>query len=423
MTPRDLNSVAELEPRATVVVSPRQESRTIVDLLLARAAEHRRWLAAVAIAAALISTLVAFLIPKHYQSVVRIMPPEGQNPAAMLAALSGKIPPGLSEMASGMLGIKNPGPLYVDLLRSRTILDDQVTNFDLQKVYWKRYRYQARKKLVSRTDVGEDRKSGVITIAVTDNDPARAKQLADAYVAELDKLLASVSTSAARRERIFIEHRLEGAKADLESAQVDFGNFASKNSTLDIKEQTKAMVTAAADLQGRIIAAESELQGVEQTYSENNIRVRSLRARITELKRQLAKISGSGDIQPNDAIAADSLYPSIRQLPILGVQWADLYRRAKIQETIYELLTQQYELAKIQEAREIPTVRVVDPADLPERKSWPPRVLFIVAGTLLGVLGFLGWEWCSIKWNQADETSRRRLNHCARIFTRQVNLH
>ena len=107
----------------------------MLDLLLAKAAEHRRTLAMVAVVATLASTLVAFLIPKRYQSVVRIMPPEGQNPAAMLAALSGKLPTGLSELAGGMLGIKNPGPLYVDLLRSRTVLDNQVTRFDLQKVY------------------------------------------------------------------------------------------------------------------------------------------------------------------------------------------------------------------------------------------------------------------------------------------------
>src|SRR5262249_41051548 len=158
--------------------------------------------------------------------------------------------------------------------------------------------------------------------------------------------------------------------------------FASKNTTLDIKEQAKAEVETGAVLQGQLIAAESELQGLKQIYTENNVRVRSAQARIAELRQQLEKFGGTdASLDTDSSGSSQNLYPSIRKLPLLGVTWADLYRQVKIQETIYELLNQQYELTRIQEAKEIPTIRIIDPANFPEKKSWPPRLLIILIFT------------------------------------------
>ena len=227
--------------------------------------------------------------------------------------------------------------------------------------------------LEKHTAVEEDRKSGVISINVSDKTRNVPRDLAQSYVEELDRLVSQMSTSSARRERIFIEQRLVNVKRDLEDAEQQFSIFASKNGAPDIKEQAKAMVESAAVLQGQVIAAQSELEGLQQIYTNNNVRVRSLRARLAELQSQLRKLGGTDSSVTGDS--SDEMYPSIRKLPLLGVQWADLYRTMKIQETVYELLNQQYELARIQEAREIPTIRVIDPANLPEKKSWPPRLL------------------------------------------------
>jgi capsule polysaccharide export protein KpsE/RkpR len=170
------------------------------------------------------------------------------------------------------------------------------------------------------------------------------------------------------------------------------------------------MVEAAAVLQGQLMAAQSELQGLEQIYTSNNVRVRSLRARIQELQNQLQKFGGSdAPLAPDGETESKGTYPTIRELPLLGVQWADLYRRMKIQETVYELLNQQYELARIQEAREIPTVRVVDPPDVPEKKSWPPRLLIIVACTLVCFIGTLLWIFGSDHWHRIDPQDPRKL--------------
>jgi capsule polysaccharide export protein KpsE/RkpR len=235
--------------------------------------------------------------------------------------------------------------------------------------------------------------------------------MAQAYVEELDRLLSEVSTSSARRERIFIEQRLGAVKTELETAERQFSTFASKNSALDIKEQSKAEVEAAAVLQGQLIAAQSELQGLQQVYTSNNVRVRSLRARVDELQRQLERISGTDASLASDGEdpASRDLYPSIRKLPLLGVEWADLYRKTKIQETVYQLLNQQYELTRIQEAKEIPTIRVIDPANLPEKKSWPPRLLIVLAVTASALVGTTFWIVGSDYWRTIDRRDPGKL--------------
>jgi capsule polysaccharide export protein KpsE/RkpR len=280
-----------------------------------------------------------------------------------------------------------------------------IEQFDLKKHYSARTMDSTRKMLGTCTGISVDRKSQIIFITVTDENPKQAAAMAGAYIDELNHLVSELSTSSARRERVFLEGRLQTVNRDLEAAEKNFSQFASKNATLDIKEQGKAMVEAAATLQGRLIAAESELQGLRQIYADSNVRVRSAQARVDELKSQLNKIGGKGESvtevspQPND-----SLYPSIRKLPLLGVEYANLYRNTKIQEAVLEALTKEYEMAKVQEAKEIPTVKVLDAPNIPEKKSYPPRTLITLLGTVLGcsvgvliVLGSATWKAIDVR--------------------------
>jgi uncharacterized protein involved in exopolysaccharide biosynthesis len=350
--------------------------------------DHRRTLAKVFLCSLLLSAIIAFTIPKEYESTTRMMPPEQQGGmgAAMLAALAGKAMPGgaLGALAGGMLGMKDTGALFVELLQSGTIEGAVVDRFDLQKVYHKRYRQDALKKLAHRTEITQDRKSGVLTIVVTDTDRQRARDMAQAYLDQLDSLLIRVNTSAARREREFIEQRLITVQSDLEKAQVALGDFASKNTTLDVKEQTKAMVEAGAKLQAQLIVAHAEADSLGQFYGEGNVRMRAANARVGELERDLKKLGGSAS-EADQPLDSSELYPSLRQMPILAVHWADLYRQVKIKETVYDLLTEQYELARIEEVKSIPSVRVIDPPGWPEKKSFPPRLIIILTLTCLSV--------------------------------------
>lgn len=353
--------------------------------------ERRRTLKRIGVVAFILSTIIAFTLPKQYQSSTNIMPPDQQGGTAMLAALAGRVGgsagSGLGMLASGLLGTKSNGDLYIDLLSSGTVTGDLADRFHLQHVYKTKYMKDTLKKLRARTKITESKKSGVITIVVTDTDRQRAQDLARGYVDELNKLLARVSTSSARRERQFIEQRRASVLSDLNDAEEQLSKFSSSTSTIDIREQTRATVDAGAKLQAEMIFGETELGSLKQIYGDNNVRVKAARERVDVLQRELNKMGGSaaGENDPVE-LSKDELYPPLRRLPELGVRYANIYRRVKVQEEVYELLSAEYETARIQEAKEIPTINVIDAAGWPEKKSFPPRLVFMLAGTLIALL-------------------------------------
>lgn len=374
--------------------------------------QRRRKVFRATVIAALLCTIIVFCIPKQYQSMARIMPPEqSSGSAAMMAALAGKaLPPGVGALAASLFGMHNTGALFVDLLQSPTIRGHLIDEFDLQKVYGKRYRTDAAKKLAKRTEITEDRKSGVITIVVTDNDRQRAQDMTRSYLEQLDVLLARVNTSAARRERLFIEQRLVTVQAELQKAQEDLSRFSSNNAALDIKEQTRAMVEASAKLQAQLIVARGEVDSLEQIYTSDNVRVRAAQARVSELERALNKLGGPTNLDVGDDHTPDNdLYPPLRQLPILGVRWANLYRKVKIHETVFDLLTEEYESARIEEAKSIPTVSAIDAPSWPEKKSFPPRVLLSFVLTTLSLVTTCLVLLAQYRWERIDVQDERKL--------------
>jgi len=409
--------------------------------------DRRRFLLRATAVGFLASTLIAFLIPKSYTSTAQLMPPDQQSSSAlaMMAGMAAKAGGGLGAVAGDLLGIKSSGALFVGVLRSESAQDRLVEKFDLRKVYGSRLTMDARRRLDENTSISEDRKSGIISISVTDHNARRAAALANAYVDELNLLVAELSTSSAHRERVFLEERLKVAKRDLDEAVNQLAQFSSKNNTLDIQQEGKAMLDAAGTIAGELVAAQSQLEGLRQIYTDNNSRVRAMQGRVAELRRQLEKLGGakSGPTEnstplhsaknnatdtppgqmvdsptgqaadpPADQLAVQSgsmPYPTIRSLPLLGAKYSDYYRRAKIQETVFELLTQQYELAKVQEAKETPSVKVLDPGRVPEKWSFPPRLLLMSLGTFLALCLSVVCVFGLTQWQQADASDPRKI--------------
>jgi capsule polysaccharide export protein KpsE/RkpR len=383
--------------------------------------QHRRTLARVTAITFILSLVIAFVIPKRYKSVASIMPPDQHSSGAMmlaaLASHSGSLG-GLSSLAGGLLGGQTTTALYVNLLHSSTVSGHLIDRFNLQHVYRKRYRIDTAKHLAHRTTITEDKKSGVITIAVEDENPLRARDLAQGYLDELNKLVTRTNTSSAHRERIFIERRLNSVKSDLEHAQLELSEFSSRTSTVDIKEQTRAMVDAGARVQGELLVAQSGLQALRQIYGDGNVRVRETKARIASLQRELEKMTGSSaPLVPEepgegstttDANDKGELYPPLRQLPRLAVPYADLYRQVKVQEAVYELLTQQYELARIEEAKNIPVVSVIDPPGVPEKKSFPHRLLITLVLTFFSFAAAAALILMRDHWSKLDARDPRK---------------
>ena len=217
------------------------------------------------------------------------MPPDQQNSGAMmLAALARASPESGNPRQPGRRTSRralHAARFFIDLLRSGTVSGHLIDRFDLQRVYHKRYRIDTAKHLAQSTKITDDKKSGVITIEVEDTSPIRARDIAQGYLDELNKLVMQTNTSTAHRERVFIEKRLQAVQADLERAQLELSEFSSKSSTIDITEQTRAMVDAGARVQAELLVEQSGLESLRQIYGDENVRVRETEARIATARR------------------------------------------------------------------------------------------------------------------------------------------
>jgi len=356
-----------------------------------------------------------------YEATAQLMPPDGNAPsglAALAAPLLGKASDGAgigSLIGAGdVLGsTKSSGALFTKVLQSQTIQNQLIKDFNLLEHYHLKYEEDARIKLTSRTSITEDKKSMVLTITVRDRDSDLARNLVQAYIDQLGKVMTNVATSAARRERIFLEQRLADEQKVLEESERQFSKFASSNMTLDVPQQTKVTVEAAARLQGEMIDARSQLEALEQVYAPDNVRVKSLRARIGALSRDLAKIN-SGRVMSEVAQDPANPYPSVKNLPLIGVQWTDLYRNTKIHEAVFELLTQRYEVARIQEAKDLPSVKRLDEPSVSERK-YPSIAQVILLGAILSFLLACFGVYLKNRWERLDPQDPRRML-LARIY-------
>jgi capsule polysaccharide export protein KpsE/RkpR len=379
--------------------------------------QRRGWLLKIALVGMLLALCIAFLIPNKFQSTVKLMPPDQQS-ISHSSALDGLIGSGglISSAAGGsLLSGKTPGQVIIGIAQSRTVQDDIINRFDLRRVYHCKLYITARKVLADRSIFDEDKKSGIVSISIEDHDRIRARDIAGAYVDELDRLLIAVNTSSAHQERVFLEARLKSIKEDLDSASSRLSQYSSQNATLNPQSEGQMLIESAATIQNQLVAAQTELDALKTQYSDDNIRVRSFRARISELQSQLRKVNGIGHVG-NSTLEANQLSPNIRELPLIGATYSDLSRQMILEQDIYQTLTKQYELAKVQEAKEIPTIKVLDGPDLAEVKSSPHRMQIVFLGTLLSF--FLGATWVIARtiWSITLE------NHPSKIFVRKLML-
>jgi len=346
-----------------------------------------------------LTILLAVLLPAKYESTARVLPSENTSEAMMMAGAASA--GGLANlgMMSDVLGMKTPGALAASILRSDTVMDGVINRIDLRKVYNIKDYDRTRKKLADRTVVSEDKRSGIVTVTVVDHDPVRAAAIVNAYVAELDKVLQTLNTSAAHREREFLEKHIDVVKQNLSTAEAKLGQYSSKNSALDLSEQGKAAFEVSGKIEGELVVAQSELQGLRQIYGPDHPRVRAAEARVAQLRATAGKLGSTTTAGNTDP---EMNYFSISRLPVVGVTYADLFREVKVQEAIYEALLKQYEISKVEEAKATPRLRVIDAGQVPSRRS-SPRLLVLAALCLwltfaAGVIAiFLRW-----KWNESD---------------------
>jgi tyrosine-protein kinase Etk/Wzc len=328
-----------------------------------------------------------FIMTKIYESTASILAPKessGGGPslaAALVASGAGQF------LGNLMPGGGSNRDVFVAILKSRTMGQELIDRFKLKEYYEAKYTQDAIKALQDTTDIKVS-KEWAISVTVEDKDPKLAADIANAYVTNLDRLFAKLGTTDASRQRAFIAERLDKTEKALRQAEEALRRFQESNKAIVMQDQAKSAIEAAAKVKGEIIAAEAQLEFLRAFATESNPQVLQQKRSIEEMKRQLAQMQyGRGmDLPPESSNPGESrreLQVPFTRVPEVGMELVRLMREVKIQETVFTLLTAQFEQAKINEARDTPTVQVLDKAVPAERKSKPKTVLnMAIAGAL-----------------------------------------
>jgi tyrosine-protein kinase Etk/Wzc len=366
------------------VVSNSQE----IDLLevLLTLARHRRMIVRFTVAITLIALVLAFVLPKSYTATTVIMPP--QQSQSSLNALLGQIGVLAGMNSKSDFSLKNPSDLWVGILGSQSIADALIKRFDLLNVYGRSEIDDARKKLNSRTDISAG-KEGLITIEVKDRDPNRAQGLANGYVEELYKLNARLVVSEAGQRRVFFEEQLEKAHQELTAAEIGLKEMQETTGLIQLDSQAKAMIEGVATLKAQIAAKEVQIAAMRSFATARNPDLQVLEDELGGLRAQQSKLehnanAGHGDIQVGT-----------QHVPEAALRYVRQYREVKYREMIFELVTKQFEAAKLDEARSAAVIQVVDRATVPKMRSGPPRLLIVFSSALSAFLLACLWALLS----------------------------
>lgn len=375
-----------------------EDEINLLDLLLVLV-RNKRLILGVCAATLVLTTVITLLIPNIYTATARILPPQQEK--SSLGTLMG----GMSDLAvlAGLSVGGGSGDLYVGMLQSRTVADAIIDRFDLMSVYSEKYRVHTYEELKEHAAIALGKKDGIITISVEDKDPQRAAAMANAFVEEIKRLNVRLNLSSAGRERAFLEERLVLVKEDLRRTEETLKKFQEENRAIKIDDQATAMIESISRLRAELASKEVEV-GVLLTYqTEQNSQVKALREAISQIKAQLRRLEQA----PGGQALAEDRFISTSEVPALGVQYARLLRDFKIQETLFELLTKQFEVAKVSEAKATSTIQVIDEAVVPDRKSKPTRSLIVFLATLAA--GCMGILWVFVREYSGKMTEEDRL--------------
>ena len=318
-------------------------------------------------AAVVLSVLYSLTLKNVYTAKATLLPPQkdsgGGGAAALLASMGG----GLAGLAGGLGG--GSTDLYLGLLKSRTVTDSVIKRLDLQAEFKSKDVDSARADLqgLVKFQAGKD---GIITITADYKDPAKAALLANTYIDELQKKSQQLNLTKASTERSFLEKRLVVVKQDLKAAEEEMKSFQEKNKTIKADSQAAVAIEGIARLRAEMVSKEVQLAALRNSMTDESTEVRTLLAGLNKLKSQLNAMSGSG--------GGGGVIPSVGNAPSIGVQYIRYLRELKTQEALFEQLTKQFELAKINEARDSSSIQVLDEAVPPLRKSKPKRSLIVI---------------------------------------------
>lgn len=365
---------------------------SLLDLLLVLA-ENIKLLIFGPLIVGLAALGISFQIPETFTAKVVLMPPQQQQSgaSAMLAQLGA-----LAGAAGAAAGIKSPSDQYAALMKSSAVENRLIDRFNLIKIYESKLREDARKTLEQRTRIDAGKKDGLMVIEVDDHDPKRAAEIANAYVEELSILLSRLAVTEAQQRRVFFERQLQKVKEDLTRAQSALKRGGTEADVL--KTQPQTAVIELAQLTAQVTAKEVELAAMRSYLKEAAPDFKQALNELAALKAQLVKAqAGSVSVKADGNQNIQNDYVS-------------RFREYKYQETLFDLMARQFEIAKIDESREGAIIQIIDAAEPPERKSKPKKAMFTLIATLAAGFFLLLFVFVRNAWRKAmedDETATK----------------
>jgi uncharacterized protein involved in exopolysaccharide biosynthesis len=347
-----------------------EEEINLLELLQV-IARRKMLIVKLCVVAAVLSAVISLCLPNIYTATAKVLPPQKDGGGGLSALLSQA--GGLAALAGSSLGLGGSSELYVGILKSRSVADAVIKRFTLEKEFKTRTPDETRKALdnIVRIQAGKD---GIITIAADSKSPQLAANIANAMVDELGRKSVQLNLSKAGSERLFLEKRLSLVKDDLKRAEEDLKQFAERNKAIKVEAQATASIEGIARLRAEIVSKEVQLESLRSYQTDEAPEVKALQAGIAKLRSQLSSLAGGG--KSSDAIL------NVGTVPNLGLEYARKMRELRIQEAIFEQLTKQYEVAKLNEAKDSSTLQVLDEAVVPIKKSKPKRSLMIIMATI-----------------------------------------
>jgi tyrosine-protein kinase Etk/Wzc len=356
---------------------PASEDIHLLDLLTLFA-RYKRIVIGLPIAFALAAFAGSFLIKPVFESTAKILPPQKQQNSG-LANMLGQLG-GLAGAAGALGGLKTPGDLYTGILESRTIADKLIVRFRLKQRYDESTMDETRKELAQHSEITNDKKNGLISIKVTDEDPNFAAEMANAYVKELGAMTETLAITEASQRRVFFEKQLKDAKDNLANAEVELKKTQEKTGIIQPTAQLGTIITSIAQLRGTISAKEVQLNSLRTFATSSNPQLLQTQEELRSLRDQLSRLENSQSGKQGDIMVSPG------KIPAAGVEYVRAARNVKYYETIFELLAKQYEIARLDEAEDSSVIQMLDPAIAAEKKAKPRRVMIAIAGLIGGLV-------------------------------------
>lgn len=402
------------EPENKAIPTPNPDVINLLDYLEV-IAKNWRMIVKTTVVAAVLSVGYSLCLPNIYSATTLILPPQ-QDSSGMMGMLLGSAG-GMGGMAADLLGKGTSADMYVGILNSNAMSDMIIDRFKLIDIYKQKYRVDTYKALDKNVDIAAGKKDGIITITVDDKDPKRAAAIANAYVDDLSALVVKLNISGAGQNRSFYEERLTKAKVDLAAAEDALKKFQSKNKAVDITDQAQGTIKGIADLEAQLAVEEVKLAGIRRVLTDTSQEVKNQRSVIENIKAQIAKFEGTH---------SNSSIPGMGSVPELGQQYLRLMREFKIQEALVELLTKQYEMAKLSESKDTASLQVIQAARVPDKKAKPKRSLIVLATTFAAGFGAVLYAFIREAGTRMPEEDRERwgrikglLPDISRVFRRR----